>query len=66
MQTDFVGLTRPLPPLQTKAIKFSLARLFIRTIGHLSKGIEIGCAYGFDSGVMFWTMSMTTKPKGAF
>jgi SAM-dependent methyltransferase len=65
MQTDFVGLTRPLPPLQTKAIKFSLARLFIRTIGRLSKGIEIGCAYGFDSGVMLDHV-YDNKAKGRF
>jgi SAM-dependent methyltransferase len=52
MQMDLAELKRPLPPLQAKAIKFNLARLFIRTMGRLATGIEIGCTYGFDSGVM--------------
>jgi hypothetical protein len=52
MQMDLVELTKPLPPFHVKAVKFGLARLFIRTIGRLSKGIEIGCTCGFDSGVM--------------
>jgi len=52
MQMDLVELTKPLPPLHVKAIKYGLARLFIRTIGRLSKGIAIGATYGFDSGVM--------------
>jgi hypothetical protein len=52
MQMDLVELTKPLPPFHVKAVKFGLARLFIRTVGRLSKGIEIGCTCGFDSGVM--------------
>lgn len=52
MQADLAELTKPLPPFHFKAIKFGLARLLIRTVGRLSKGIEIGCTYGFDSGVM--------------
>lgn len=49
---DVVELTRPLPPLHWKAIKFGLARLLLKTAGRLSKGIDIGCRHGFDSGVM--------------
>jgi SAM-dependent methyltransferase len=52
MHMDLAELTSPLPPLHPKAIKYGLARLFIRTVGRLSKGIDIGCAHGFDSGVM--------------
>jgi SAM-dependent methyltransferase len=52
MHMDLAELTSPLPPLHPKAIKYGLARLFIRTVGRLSKGIEIGCTHGFDSGVM--------------
>jgi SAM-dependent methyltransferase len=52
MHMDLAELTRPLPPLHPKAIKYGLARLFLRTVGRLSKGIEIGCTHGFDSGVM--------------
>jgi SAM-dependent methyltransferase len=52
MHMDLAELTRPLPPLHPKAIRYGLARLFIRTAGRLSKGIEIGRAHGFDSGVM--------------
>jgi SAM-dependent methyltransferase len=52
MQMDLVTLTRPLPPFHVKAIKYGLARIFIRTAGRLSKGIDIGCTHGFDSGVM--------------
>jgi SAM-dependent methyltransferase len=52
MHMDLAELTAPLPPLHPKAIKYGLARLFIRTVGRLSKGIETGCVHGFDSGVM--------------
>jgi SAM-dependent methyltransferase len=52
MQMDLVELTEPLSPFHVKAIKFGLARFLMRTVGQLSKGIEIGCTYGFDSGVM--------------
>lgn len=52
MHMDLAELTKPLPPFHAKAIKFGLARFLIRTVGRLSKGIEIGCTYGFDSGVM--------------
>jgi SAM-dependent methyltransferase len=52
MYMDVAELTAPLPPLHPKAIKYGLARLFIRTVGRLSKGIETGCTHGFDSGVM--------------
>jgi len=52
MQTDVVELTRPLPPFHLKAIKYGLARFFLKTVGRLSKGIDIGCRHGFDSGVM--------------
>jgi SAM-dependent methyltransferase len=52
MQMDLVELTRPLPPFHAKAVKYGLARLFIRTVARLSKGIDIGCTHGFDSGVM--------------
>jgi len=38
--------------LHFKAVKFDLARVLMRTIGRPSKGIEIGYAHGFDSGVM--------------
>jgi hypothetical protein len=49
---DVADLTKPLPPLSAKALKFAFSRLFLTTIGRLSKGIEIGCSRGFDSGVM--------------
>jgi hypothetical protein len=52
MPMDLVELTRPLPPLDPRAIKYGLARFLIRTVGRLSKGIDIGCTHGFDSGVM--------------
>ncbi|MEW6436202.1 MAG: class I SAM-dependent methyltransferase family protein [Pseudomonadota bacterium] len=52
MQMELTELTKPLPPFHFKAVKFGLARILMRTIGRLSKGIEIGCAHGFDSGVM--------------
>lgn len=52
MQADLAELTKPLPPFHFKSIKFGLARMLIRTVGRLSKGIDIGCTYGFDSGVM--------------
>lgn len=52
MGMDLTELTKPLPPFHPKAVKFGLARVLMRTVGRLSRGIEIGCTYGFDSGVM--------------
>lgn len=37
------------PPIWKK-IYFGIQRGFLRTIGRLSKGVEIGCQTGFDSG----------------
>lgn len=37
------------PPMWKK-IYFGIQRGFLRTIGRLSKGVEIGCQTGFDSG----------------
>jgi SAM-dependent methyltransferase len=52
MHLELDELTKPLPPFHVKTLKFGLARLMIRTLGRLSKGIDIGCTHGFDSGVM--------------
>jgi SAM-dependent methyltransferase len=41
------------PPLWSpKAIYYGIFRFFLKTVGRLSDGIEIGLKYGFDSGVM--------------
>ena len=45
-------LTRPLPSWSPKALRYSLARFLLGTVGRLSKGIRIGHEHGFDSGVM--------------
>jgi len=45
-------LLRPLPIWNPKAWYYGLMNLSLKTIGKLSKGIQIGFQYGFDSGVM--------------
>lgn len=52
MQMGVAELTRPLPPFHPKALKYGLARLLLKSVGRLSKGIETGLRHGFDSGVM--------------
>jgi SAM-dependent methyltransferase len=52
MSTSLIELTRPLPPYSLKALKYNVARFLLNTVGRLSRGIEIGWTYGFDSGVM--------------
>ncbi len=49
---DFERLTRPLPVWHPRAWYFGLARTLLRSIGRLSKGVRVGLAHGFDSGVM--------------
>ncbi|WP_421725838.1 class I SAM-dependent methyltransferase family protein [Bauldia sp.] len=49
---DLNALTRPLPAWHPKAWYYGLARGLLRSVGRLSKGVSIGLAHGFDSGVM--------------
>jgi SAM-dependent methyltransferase len=51
-RSSYESLLRPLPAWHPKAWYYSLFRLGLRTVGRLSKGVSIGLAYGFDSGVM--------------
>lgn len=52
MTSQLETLTRPLPALSPKALRYALARFLLGTVGRLSTGIRIGHRYGFDSGVM--------------
>jgi hypothetical protein len=45
-------LLRPLPAWNPKAWYYGLVNLSLKTAGQLSRGIQIGFRYGFDSGVM--------------
>ncbi|MFN4797774.1 MAG: class I SAM-dependent methyltransferase family protein [Pseudanabaena sp.] len=45
-------LLLPLPIWNPKAWYYGLMNLSLKTIGKLSRGIQIGFQYGFDSGVM--------------
>lgn len=51
-KVEFEQLRRPLPPLSPKAIGFAITKLLMRTVGRLSRGIQIGWETGFDSGSM--------------
>ena len=47
---EYDRLNQPLPIWSPKGFSFSLAKLFLRTMGRLSDGIRLGCDTGFDSG----------------
>lgn len=65
MSMTVAELTRPLPPFHLKALKYAAARLLLTTVGRLSRGIEIGCTHGFDSGVMLDHV-YDDRPQGRF
>jgi SAM-dependent methyltransferase len=48
----YESLLRPLPLWTPKAWYYGLMSISLKTAGKLSKGIQIGFQYGFDSGVM--------------
>lgn len=48
----YEALLRPLPAWTPKAWNYGAMNLGLQTVGKLSKGIQIGFQYGFDSGVM--------------
>jgi len=56
-------LLRPLPIWNPKAWYYGLMNLSLKTVGKLSKGIQIGFQYGFDSGVMLEYV-YKNKPHG--
>ena len=56
-------LLLPLPIWNPKAWYYALMNLSLKTVGKLSKGIQIGFQYGFDSGVMLEYV-YKNKPSG--
>ena len=56
-------LLRPIPIWNPKAWYYGLMNLSLKTVGKLSKGIQIGFQYGFDSGVMLEYV-YKNKPHG--
>jgi len=56
-------LLLPLPIWNPKAWYYALMNLSLKTIGKLSKGVQIGFQYGFDSGVMLEYV-YENKPRG--
>lgn len=56
-------LLRPLSIWNPKAWYYGLMNLSLKTVGKLSKGIQIGFQYGFDSGVMLEYV-YKNKPHG--
>jgi SAM-dependent methyltransferase len=48
----YEALQRPLPKYSAKSLYYKSVRLAMTTVGRLSKGVQIGLKYGFDSGVM--------------
>lgn len=56
-------LLLPLPIWNPKAWYYALMNLSLKTVGKLSKGIQIGFQYGFDSGVMLEYV-YENKPSG--
>jgi SAM-dependent methyltransferase len=56
-------LLLPLPIWNPKAWYYALMNLSLKTVGKLSKGVQIGFQYGFDSGVMLEYV-YRNKPSG--
>lgn len=61
-------LTRPLPLLSLKRLRYGAARAFMASLGRLSTGIRIGHRHGFDSGEMldhvYGNRAMGISPLG--
>jgi alpha-beta hydrolase superfamily lysophospholipase len=49
-RAEELRLTRPLPVLSPRNLRFALLRASMRTLGRLSDGIRLGLSTGFDSG----------------
>ncbi len=47
---EYERLNRPLPALSPANLFWTLQRVFLKTVGKLSRGIETGWSHGFDSG----------------
>lgn len=45
-----IRLAQPLPALSPKNLQFAAIRMSMRSVGRLSRGIQIGLETGFDSG----------------
>jgi SAM-dependent methyltransferase len=56
-------LLRPLPAWTPKAWYYGSIGIGLRTVGRLSKGVQIGFQYGFDSGVMLEYV-YRNRPRG--
>lgn len=62
---SFEELLKPLPVYSPKNWYYKIYSLFLRTIGMLSEGINIGYAHGFDSG-MIMNYIYQNVPHGRF
>ena len=51
-KAEYDRLSEPLPLNSLKGIGYASAALLMRTVGRLSKGIQVGWKTGFDSGSM--------------
>lgn len=49
---EFDRLRLPLSPLSLKGLGFSITKYLMKTVGRLSRGIDVGWETGFDSGTM--------------
>lgn len=58
-------LSKPLTIFSYKWFKWGLVRFFLNTVGRLSKGIQVGFKYGFDSGTML-DYVYENNPQGLF
>jgi alpha-beta hydrolase superfamily lysophospholipase len=47
----FASLSRPLSPGSPRRYAYAALRVLVRTVGQLSRGVQIGVRHGFDSGV---------------
>lgn len=60
---EYDRLTRPLPALSPRGLAFAVQRLALKTLGRLSRGVQIGWQAGFDSGTTL-DYVYENKPQG--
>ena len=63
MAPTFQQLKEPLPLYSPKAVYYGLVGLLLKTVGRMSRGIDIGFTHGFDSG-MIMNYIYDNKPQG--
>ena len=65
MSQTFEQLQEPLPPYSARNLYYKFLAAFLKTFGRLSRGIDTGFTYGFDSGIIM-NYIYDNKARGKF